>query len=37
MIPELAATYHLKPSEIWDMDQRQFGFFLDHHKRMHSG
>ena len=34
MIPEFAAVYHLTPSQIWDMDQRQFGAFLDHHRKL---
>lgn len=37
MIPEFAAVYHLTPAEVWDLDQREFAAFLDHHRRLTDG
>lgn len=34
MIPELSATYGLTPSEVWDLTQRQYERYIEHHEQL---
>jgi hypothetical protein len=33
-MPELAATYHLSPEEVWGLTQAEMTQFLAHHERL---